>query len=145
MVESPAKNHAQDRLNKLSGSERIFDVKKVDTSFSNTGFLNGNKQKGGNTDSHKLATAGVKASKKFDLKIEDTACASEFFTKCVKGTGRKDVAYKSAIRLLKRFYKNIFKNKNLEIVKRRYVNCSQETIFSTMKSTLAEILPEEEI
>lgn len=58
---------------------------------------------------------------------------------------RKDIVYKAAVRLLKRFYKNIFKNKNLEIVKRRYVNCTSEQIFARMKETLEQFLPEEEI
>jgi len=54
---------------------------------------------------------------------------------------RSDVRYKSAIRFLRRFYKELFKKENKRIVKKRYINWSMSRIYEAMSKTLAKIIP----
>ncbi|CAI2385836.1 unnamed protein product [Moneuplotes crassus] len=56
---------------------------------------------------------------------------------------RKDLVYKSALRKLKRFCKNIFKTQNLEVVRRRYINCRIGHLYNKMYQTLQTIISEE--
>ncbi|CAI2375697.1 unnamed protein product [Moneuplotes crassus] len=56
---------------------------------------------------------------------------------------RFDCKVKSSIRFIKTFIKKLFKSMNCQIVYRRYVNCSVNKIFDTMRLTLQAIVPEE--
>lgn len=56
---------------------------------------------------------------------------------------RKDLFYKSALRKLRRFYKSIFKAQNLDVVRRRYINCSTEYLYESMLLTLQSMISEE--
>jgi len=56
---------------------------------------------------------------------------------------RTDVKYKAAIRLVRRYYRNLFKAKNQNIVKKRYANWEVEDLFDHMKRTLQGRIPEE--
>ncbi|CAI2370671.1 unnamed protein product [Moneuplotes crassus] len=58
---------------------------------------------------------------------------------------RKDLTYKGGIRLLRRFYKKNFKDKNADIVRRRFRNCSLEDIFVRVQAMLVDLIPTEEI
>ena len=56
---------------------------------------------------------------------------------------RSDVQYKASIRLVRRYYKDLFKAKNQKIVKKRYINCQVEDIYENMKKTLQGRIPQE--
>ena len=57
-------------------------------------------------------------------------------------SSRKDIAQKSSIRFIRRYYKNIFKYQNLEVVRRRYVNCSANHLYPRMKMILTGMFSE---
>ncbi|CAI2383169.1 unnamed protein product [Moneuplotes crassus] len=73
-----------------------------------------------------------------------SSCSSRRRTK-TSSSGRSDVEFKAALRLIKRFFKNVFKSKNTEIIRRRYINCDMEEVQSQMKILLCEIFPQEEL
>ncbi|CAI2382950.1 unnamed protein product [Moneuplotes crassus] len=60
----------------------------------------------------------------------------------IESIGRRDVVYKSALRKLRRFFKNIFKTQNLDIVGRRYINCRIGYLYQKMYQTLTTVIPE---
>ncbi|CAI2380922.1 unnamed protein product [Moneuplotes crassus] len=60
----------------------------------------------------------------------------------IDSIGRRDVVYKSALRKLRRFFKNIFKTQNLDIVSRRYINCRIGYLYQKMYQTLTTVIPE---
>ncbi|CAI2386309.1 unnamed protein product [Moneuplotes crassus] len=62
----------------------------------------------------------------------------------LKSSGyRKDVAYKTAIRILKRFFKNTYKSQNRDINERDHKMLSIEDICTRMQSLLASFIPQE--
>ncbi|CAI2359710.1 unnamed protein product [Moneuplotes crassus] len=64
---------------------------------------------------------------------EELSCIRE------SSSGRKDVKLKTALRLVKRLFKNIFKFKNHELVEKRFVNCEMDEVCDSMRAMLAEI------
>ncbi len=74
---------------------------------------------------------------------------SESEDSCVKETGadlvREDVIYKASIRMMRKFYRDLFKKENRRIVRKRYVNCRPSQIFQKLKSTLSDKIPEAQL
>ncbi|CAI2387402.1 unnamed protein product [Moneuplotes crassus] len=62
-----------------------------------------------------------------------------------KGHGRTDIIYKPLLRRLRRYFKDIFKNRNPDIVKKRYSRCSIEYLYEKMQHTLEDQIPLENI
>ena len=61
-----------------------------------------------------------------------------------KGSSRRrDVENKASIRLIRRFYRDLFKSHNKSIVRRRYTNCKIKQIYYNMYKTLENKIPEE--
>lgn len=56
---------------------------------------------------------------------------------------RKDVAYKTAIRILKRFFKNTYKSYNRDINEKDQRMLSIEDVFTRMKCVLTSFIPQE--
>ncbi|CAI2364947.1 unnamed protein product [Moneuplotes crassus] len=54
---------------------------------------------------------------------------------------RADLCLKKTLRDVKKFYVQLFKAQNPEIVKRRYVNCKIEMVFENMQWTLMDLMP----
>ena len=65
--------------------------------------------------------------------------------KLVFGEKGSDVKYKAAIRLVRRFYREMFKTQNKNLVRIRYTNCNFKQIYSQMKQTLKGRIPEEDL
>ncbi|CAI2367764.1 unnamed protein product [Moneuplotes crassus] len=63
--------------------------------------------------------------------------------KSPKMRGRLDIKKKKALRDVRKFYKDSFKSKNVEIMKQRYINCSFEMIFEGTQWTLMDAIPQE--
>lgn len=53
---------------------------------------------------------------------DETFGASQKSPETVEQPVRRDVAYKTALRMLRRYFKNNFKSRNISIVRRRFVN-----------------------
>ena len=67
----------------------------------------------------------------------------ELFNKLVFSANKPDTEYKASIRLVRRFFRDFFKAKNPELVKKRYTNCKISDIYQSMAETLKCKLSEE--
>ncbi|CAI2362054.1 unnamed protein product [Moneuplotes crassus] len=56
---------------------------------------------------------------------------------------RGDMEVKKAFRLIRKFYKNLFKSNNSEIVRKRYTNCDSSQLFLGMRNMLQTIMPDD--
>ncbi|CAI2369717.1 unnamed protein product [Moneuplotes crassus] len=63
--------------------------------------------------------------------------------KGMTSSNRRDVAYKSAIRLLRTFYRNLFKIQNPDIVQKTYQKSTLEHVYERVHAMLAELIPPE--
>ncbi|CAI2385046.1 unnamed protein product [Moneuplotes crassus] len=101
-------------------------------------------------DSNKLRTKNIRIDdSQIPSRGETKSCCTPTIpnksSRSMKASKRRDVAYKSAIRLLRRFFKNTFKQKNKDIVKRRYYNCTMEYIYARVYDMLEELIPQEDL
>ncbi|CAI2362559.1 unnamed protein product [Moneuplotes crassus] len=67
----------------------------------------------------------------------------EISIKNLTSSNRRDVAYKSAIRLLRKFYRDLFKAKNPDIVQKTYLKCTLEQVYERVHIMLAGLIPPE--
>ncbi|CAI2382405.1 unnamed protein product [Moneuplotes crassus] len=58
---------------------------------------------------------------------------------------RKDVLQKPLLRMVRRYFRDIFKSQNTKIVRKRYINCRAKEISLCMKHLLSELFPQLEI
>ncbi|CAI2382833.1 unnamed protein product [Moneuplotes crassus] len=72
-----------------------------------------------------------------------TSLSSDSEAHSARAKPRFDIEMKRALRLLKKFYKKLFKSDNYKIVQRRYVNCDTYRVSISMKSMLLSIFPQE--
>ncbi|CAI2376019.1 unnamed protein product [Moneuplotes crassus] len=58
---------------------------------------------------------------------------------------RKDVRLKPLLRMVRKYFRDIFKSQNAKIVRKRYINCRANEISLCMEALLAELFPQLEI
>ncbi|CAI2362754.1 unnamed protein product [Moneuplotes crassus] len=80
-----------------------------------------------------------------EAKSDEASTHQNSSIKDTKAFRRKDVSYKGAIRLLRRFYRNSFKSQNPEIVQKTYQKCSIEEIYKGVHDMLSEKITDEHL
>ncbi|CAI2363683.1 unnamed protein product [Moneuplotes crassus] len=76
-----------------------------------------------------------------DLKLGQAIPTRKISIKDLTSSNRRDVAYKSAIRLLRKFYRDLFKTQNPEIVQKTYLKCTLQEVYERVHAMLAELIP----
>lgn len=80
-----------------------------------------------------------------DLTCDKTLSQQSNSTEDMTVSKRRDVKYKSAIRLLRRFYKNSFKAQNRDLFNKRFYKCTAEYIYERVQDMLAELIPQQDL
>ncbi|CAI2386470.1 unnamed protein product [Moneuplotes crassus] len=79
---------------------------------------------------------------KNDMTTQDLLDQKSSLSHSHKESGaRRDVKFKTSIRQMRRFYRDLFKSKNRLLVRKRYVNCSIPEVIKGFRPCLADIVP----
>ncbi|CAI2376840.1 unnamed protein product [Moneuplotes crassus] len=128
------------------------------TSYDNTGILTtpkleakspnqftNEKQKTGSLISKRINNSLKKKNFSRDTQSYFSLVASEISSCEPSKPVRKDLNQKASLRMLRRYYRNSFKSKNIEIVRKRYIHCSDEYIYQRMRVFLEILMPQEDL
>ncbi|CAI2363510.1 unnamed protein product [Moneuplotes crassus] len=78
-----------------------------------------------------------------NLKYYPVVPTQKISIKSMTSSNRRDVAYKSAIRLLRKFYRDIFKTQNPDIIQKTYQKSTLEHVYERVHAMMAELIPPE--
>ncbi|CAI2375283.1 unnamed protein product [Moneuplotes crassus] len=78
-------------------------------------------------------------------KSDPTIPTQKISIKGMTNSNRRDVAYKSAIRLLRKFYRDLFKTQNPDVVQKTYLKCTLQEVYEKVHVMLTALIPQENL